>query len=94
MYNDWRTLGEDNVDTGKGSIRRLEMKTFKDNKSHSNNWQGFIFYDFEQFFSYRDYDRVPLFENIWSYRNQQQGIYTNNLVAPKFVGGVLADNQW
>lgn len=37
MYNDWRTLGEDLVDTGKGSLRRLAMRTFKDNKSHSNS---------------------------------------------------------
>jgi hypothetical protein len=40
VYNDWRTLGEDKVDSGKGSIRRMPMQTFKDNKSHSNSWQG------------------------------------------------------
>ena len=94
VYNDWRTLGEDNVDTKKGSIRRLEMKTFKDNKAHSNTWQGFSLYDFEQFFDLRDFDRVPVFENIQSYRNREHGIYTNNLVAAQFIGGIVADNQW
>jgi hypothetical protein len=94
VSNDWRTLGEDNIDTGKGSIRRLEMKTFKDNKAHSNEWQGFSLYDFEQFFEFRDYDRVPIFENIQSYRNQQHGIYANNAVAARFIGGIVADNQW
>ena len=92
-YNSWRTLGEDNVDTKKGNLRYLEMKTFKDNKAHSNR-QGVLFYDFEQFRKFRDYDRVPIFENIQSYRNEEFGIYTSNLVAAKFVGGIVADNQW
>eukprot|EP00804_Cyclotella_cryptica_P014145 CCRYP_005584-RA/>CCRYP_005584-RA protein AED:0.03 eAED:0.03 QI:259/1/1/1/0.94/0.9/20/117/3951 len=94
IYNDWRTLGEDNVDTNKGSIRRLEMKSFRDNKAHSNSWQGFALYDYEQFLTFQDYERVPLFENIQSYRNQQHGVYAQNLVAAKFIGGTLADNQW
>jgi len=94
MFNDWRTLGEDYVDTNKGSIRRLEMKSFRDNKAHSNTWQGFALYDYEQFLTFQDNQRVPLFENIQSYRNQQHGVYAQNLVAAQFIGGVLADNQW
>jgi hypothetical protein len=70
------------------------MKTFKDNKAHSNEWQGFSLYDFEQFLEFQDYERVPIFENIQSYRNQQHGIYTGNLVAARFIGGIVADNQW
>lgn len=94
IYNDWRTLGEDNIDTEKGSIRRLEMKTFRDNKAHSNMWQGFSIYEFEQFFELRDFERVPVFENVQSYRNRQHGIYSYNLVAAQFLGGIVADNQW
>ena len=94
IYNDWRTLGEDNVDTGKGSIRRVHMKTFKNNKAHSNMQQGFAIYDFEQFFNNRDFNDVPVFENVQSYRNREHGIYSRNLVAAQFIGGTVADNQW
>ena len=90
----WLLFVSDLVDTGKGSIRRLEMKLFKDNKAHSNSEQGFSLYDFEQFFAFRDYERLPIFYNIQSYRNRRHGIYANNLVAAKFIGGTVADNQW
>jgi hypothetical protein len=70
------------------------MKTFKNNKAHSNMWQGFSLYDFEQFFQFRDYNRVPIFTNIQSYRNREHGIYSVNVVAAKFVGGLVADNQF
>lgn len=70
------------------------MKLFKDNKAHSNIAQGFSLYDFEQFFHFRDYARLPVFYNIQSYRNRQHGIYASNLVAAKFIGGIVADNQW
>lgn len=82
------------MDTKKGSIRRLEMKTFRDNKAHSNTWQGFSFYDFEQFLELRDYERVPIFHNVQSYRNREHGIYSRNLVAARFIGGMVSDNQW
>eukprot|EP00804_Cyclotella_cryptica_P009369 CCRYP_018076-RB/>CCRYP_018076-RB protein AED:0.03 eAED:0.03 QI:374/1/1/1/0.94/0.9/20/617/4181 len=94
IYNDWRTFGEDNIDTNKGNIRRLEMKLFRANKAHSNAWQGFLLYDYEQFLTFRDFERVPLFENIHSYRNQLHGIYAKNVIAAEFIGGILADNQW
>jgi hypothetical protein len=70
------------------------MKSFRDNKAHSNTWQGFALYDYEQFLTFQDYQRAPLFENMQSYRNQQHGVYAQNLVAARFIGGVLADNQW
>jgi hypothetical protein len=94
LYIDWRTLGEDNIDTGKGNLRRLEMKSFKDNKAHANTWQGFSIYDFEQFLTLRDYARVPLFENLSSYRNREHGIYASNVHTAQFIGGLVADNQW
>lgn len=70
------------------------MKTFRDNKAHSNMWQGFSFADFEQFFDLRDFDRVPVFKNTQSYRNREHGIYSHNAVAARFIGGIVADNQW
>ena len=37
---------------------------------------------------------VPVFENISAYRNQNQGIEANNMNGAKFLGGLIADNQW
>ncbi len=72
----------------------MAMRQFKDNKSHSNNWQGFNLYDFEQFFTFRDDVNVPVFENLSAYRNREHGIYTNNMISAEFRGGLVSDNQW
>ncbi len=76
-----------------GSLRRVAVGTFKDNKAHSNFRQGFHLADFEQFFQFRDPDNVPVFENLSAYRNREQGIYSYNCVYCKFIGGFLSDNQ-
>lgn len=70
------------------------MKTFENNKAHSNKQQGFAMYDFEQFFTHRDFKQVPVFSNVQSYRNREHGIYSRNLIAAQFIGGIVADNQW
>ena len=70
------------------------MKTFQDNKAHSNWWQGFSIDYFEQFYELRDFDRVPVFTNIQSYRNREHGIHVHKTVAAKFIDGIVADNQW
>lgn len=77
---DWRNRGEDNKDRGNlispnNSRRRLPLGTFKNNKAHSNYWQGFRFHHFEQFFQYRNDVDVPKFENMMAYRNREHGIY-------------------
>ena len=60
-------------------MRRTTLGTFRGNKAHSNEWQGFRLHHFEQFFSHRnevDGEGVPVFEDTWAYRNYQHGIYT------------------
>ena len=52
------------------------MGTFRDNAAHSNYQQGFRFYHFEQWYTYRDLNKVPVFENLRAYRNRYHGIYT------------------
>ena len=87
---DWRNRGEDNKDRGNlispnRSRRRLPLGTFKNNKAHSNYWQGYRFHHFEQFFQYRNDVDVPKFENMMAYRNREHGIYAYS----KFLGSIL-----
>jgi hypothetical protein len=70
------------------------MKVFKDNKAHSNEWQGFALYDYEQFLTFRELEKRPSFENVQSFRNRNHGIFGQNLIAAQFLGGIVADNQW
>ena len=37
---------------------------------------------------------MPVFEDMWAYRNREHGIYTYNVASPKWAGGHLSDNQW
>ena len=76
-----------------GNLRRKAIGTFRDNTAHSNFRQGFHLADFEQFFTFRDPDNVPVFENIKSYRNREQGVWAWNCVNCKFIGGFVSDNQ-
>ena len=76
----WAYYGEDNTYRANligpsKSLRRRRLRTFRDNKAHSNEWHGFRFHHFEQFFEFRNSVGVPVFENSWSYRNTQHGIY-------------------
>ena len=69
-------MAEDNLIGPGGNMRRLPMGTFRDNAAHSNYQQGFRFYHFEQWYTYRDLNKVPVFENLRAYRNRYHGIYT------------------
>ena len=78
---DWRTRGEDDIHNGNligtgGNMRRKDAGIFRGNKAHSCYYQGFRFYNFEQFFKHRNLIDVPIFENTMAYRNREHGIYT------------------
>lgn len=99
MDGDWRTVGEDQCDRcnligSSKNMRRNRLGAFRGNKAHSNMWQGFRLHHFEQFFQYRNDIDVPVFEDVWAYRNREHGIYTYNVIAAEWRGGVIADNQY
>lgn len=77
---DWRSWGEDNISNGNligpgGSMRHKPLGVFRNNKAHSNYWQGFRLHHFEQFFQFRNDVDVPIFEGTMAYRNREHGIY-------------------
>ena len=94
----WAINGEDNVHQGnligesKG-MRYRPLGTFRNNKAHTNDWQGFRFHHFEQFFSYRNEVNIPVFENMMAYRHREHGIYAYNVIAADWRGGKVVDNQ-
>jgi len=95
----YKCYGEDdksqaNTIGSTGSMRRRAMGTFRNNKAHSNYWQGIRLHHFEQFFTFRDEVNVPIFENTKAYRNREHGIYTDNVQAAEWRGGSLSDNQY
>lgn len=57
-------------------MRSKPLGVFRNNKAHSNYWQGFRFHHFEQFFQFRNDVDVPIFEGTMAYRNREQGIYS------------------
>lgn len=76
----WRSYGEDhcancNLIGPGGSIRRKPMGLFLNNTAHSSWNQGFRIHHFEQFFTFRNEEDVPVFQNMKAYRNREHGIY-------------------
>jgi hypothetical protein len=68
--------------------RRMPLKLFRDNVSHSNQNHGLRTYPIGYLPS-----RQAIFDNTRSYKNRQDGIFFHNSENLSVTGGVLADNR-